>query len=248
MTSQVSYNPSGVVKHSVLTSAKAVILPACIATVLLMLLFTVPNDLFYSQDRSRYVYYLFNDLVTVLLIGIIIIGTAVNAIMTFGFLFKKNAVDVYFSLGMSRKRLFSTRFVAGLVMSFLPGCFVLTFSFVFNILLFGLSAELVTAYLYILSGWLALVLFTFSMTSLVCALAGTLAESITLTLCGLGGVTILLYGMNFLMNVFLWGNPYGQRAYLYQPVESNLIYHSIYFNPLLFFALKPETILPAFMT
>jgi ABC-2 type transport system permease protein len=243
MTSQTSFNQAGILKHSFKTALKASLIPSIVSFFPLFYLavainygFFGPNfTLLSSTRRADYIYVLYDMAAAPFILGIVICGALACALFTFAFMYKKNAVNVYFSLGLARRKLFATRYLAGTLMSVAPIILVLLISYIGNLLLYGPSPELYTAFPYVLLGYVTAGILAFTITSLMCVFCGTMTEAIFLSAYGLGGISLVLLGLNFLMINFLFGNPYGKFNYLYQTVEKYLVLRIPAINPVLFF-------------
>jgi ABC-2 type transport system permease protein len=188
-----------------------------------------------AAHRANYIYFLYQLGLTPLILGTIIGNAIASALLAFGFLYRKNAVNVFFSLGMSRKKLFQSRYLAGMTMTVLPPVLVLVTSFILNIILFGSSAQLLSAFTYLLLGYTILAVLAFTIAAVMCILCGTVTEALFLSAYGLGGISLLLLGLNNLMGVFLHGSPYGHTSSYYFSVGENLVQRLSAINPVLFF-------------
>ena len=244
MTLEISYNNKNIMKHSFITAVKGSYVPSLISFIALFLAFVVVNPLFFGPSyapsidahRANYIFSLYDPALSPFIVGIIICTSAICALLTFMFLYKTNMVTLYFSLGLSRKKLFVTRYLAGITMSIAPILLIMLVALVTNVLVLGTSMELITAFSYLLLGFVVLSVLAFAITSLMCTLCGTLVEGILLSAFGLGGISLLILGFNFMMNLFLFGNAYGVFSYTYQPsIQQNIIHLTTAVNPLMYF-------------
>ncbi|EEG78390.1 MATE family efflux transporter [Dethiobacter alkaliphilus] len=230
MTSEISYN-KGILKHSFMVAVKACLVPSFISFILLFVASILANPLLSVPVGLRDYVFVLLGMPPAIITGIIIFSSAVLALMAFKFIYEKNAVNVFFSLGLTRKQLYATRYLAGIMMSVLPIILVLLITYIGNIIIFGSSTELTTAVSYLLLGYITVSVLSFTISSLAYILTGTLAEGGLLALYSLSGITLLMLGLNYLMKLFLFGNIYGE----FERIGEELVHATAAINPLLFF-------------
>ncbi len=118
-----------------------------------------------------------SEMLSLMTVGMLICGMLI-AISQFSFAFKKNSVNVYFSMGITRTRLYLNRIFAGilelLVATFLP--FFITF--LVNVSVFGFHKHQIAVMFYysfvlFVSGVIGL-----AITSFVSAVSGSIAEAV----------------------------------------------------------------------
>ncbi|MEG1437015.1 MAG: hypothetical protein RSC30_05485, partial [Oscillospiraceae bacterium] len=126
----------------------------------------------------------------------------------FKFLLRKNTVNVYMSLGISRKNLFSSTYLAGVSQLFIAVLVPMLTVFFINIMYFGYSKKLMLSLLVLACGYFATALFGFTISSIITSAVGTPVEAIFYSL-----ILVLLPAISFacineLMSLFLLGNEY----------------------------------------
>jgi ABC-2 type transport system permease protein len=148
----------------------------------------------------------------------------------------KQQAATYFSLGLSRRALFLSRYLAG-VLALVVGMVVpLAVSLLINRLALGATPGLFTQWLYVAFGLVMTGLVAFSVAAIACFVAGTGTEALALSAVLLGMVTAATWGLNALMDKLLIGNAYGEWLYSRTgTVADSLLRVTASFNPLLFF-------------
>lgn len=130
-------------------------------------------------------------------------------VLLFKFITSKKTVNVYYSLGIKREKLFWGNYLAGAILLSLAIIIPFTVMFFVNLSACGYSAELLNAFVYITASFLAIALTAFSVTSAVFGAVGTAFETTLFSAIVLFLPTILFYALQTLMDKFLFGNPYG---------------------------------------
>jgi len=155
-------------------------------------------------------------------------------VLMFRFIASKKTVNVFYSLGITRKNLFVSKYLAGILM--LSVSIILPFlaSLAVNISTFGSSRELWSAIVYHILGYCALSFTTFSLTAAVFSCVGTIIEGITFSGIIMLGPTMLFYGIQFLMSKLTFGSPYGHFLDSNNQVTNALATSLSSFNPILF--------------
>ncbi len=133
------------------------------------------------------------------------------AVTLFRFITSKKTVNVYYSLGIKREKLFIGRYMAGALLLFVSIAVPFTIMFFVNVFACGYSKELLTAFLYITLTLLSIVFTAFSLTSAVFGAVGTAFETSVFSGILLFSPTIVFYALQTVMQVFLYGNPYGSQ-------------------------------------
>ncbi len=134
-----------------------------------------------TLDNMNYI--LFGDAIplgdeysSVLMYFIAIVASILTAIVVFKDLSNKKTANVYYSLGFSRTKLFASTYLAGalsvLGMVLIP--FLL--SFIINCFSFGISKELVTATIFVLSCLANVSLIAYTISSIAMTLSGMVVE------------------------------------------------------------------------
>ncbi|MGC4017842.1 MAG: hypothetical protein QM793_00415 [Muricomes sp.] len=158
------------------------------------------------------------------------------ALSLFSFLRNKRDTTIFMSLGMNRWQLFSVRAGVGMAMLAVSICLPMLLSLFLNKLALNLYPGAVQHFFYVSAGLCLTAFVSFFLMVLVCALSGTLMESLLYGSALAGGMTVLLYGCNLLMNELLWGGARGITTYSGSPISrESLISAWKTWNPLLFF-------------
>ena len=195
-----------------------------------MLLFTLPELLSkqpiynngeisgYVLPSKKYISLFFGDEYMFLpcLVLIALCGLAM-AICTFNFITSKKQVNVYYSLGITRTKLFLGKYIAGAILLsasiFLP----LFIMLIANLGALGFSFEIFKVFFLYLFTFLVVSLSSFTITATIFACVGTIFEAGVFSAIILFLPDILLYGIQTIMSTFLYGNPYG---YNFTPVNN----------------------------
>ncbi len=162
---------------------------------------------------------------------------AVLAVALFRFLLAKRATTAFFSVGLSRVKLYLTRCLVG-VICIVAGIGVpFGISLALNVAALGWYDGQLYEFVFTMCGYMTVALVAFALASIAISCAGTLFETCSFAVALLFGVTISLWGVGVLAGQFLVGNAagatlYGQSA---QVAPSFLDAYS-WVNPLLFFA------------
>ncbi|NCC86654.1 MAG: ABC transporter permease [Clostridia bacterium] len=126
----------------------------------------------------------------------------------FRFMSRKNSVNVYFSLGITRTKLFASTYLAGAVQMLLAVFVPMLIVLFINIGYIGYSKELMLSILALSIGYFATVLFGFSVSSIITSAVGTTIEAILYSLILVLLPNIALGCISELMTLFLLGNEY----------------------------------------
>ena len=155
-------------------------------------------------------------------------------VVLFRFIASKKTVNVYYSLGISRKNLFVSKYLAGLAMLALSIILPFAACLVINISTFGSSPELWSTIIYHILGYCALAFTAFSLTAAVLSSVGTVIEGLTFTGILMLGPTMVIYGLQFLMSKLVLGSPFGYFYDENYTVTNALASKLSGFNPMLF--------------
>lgn len=163
-------------------------------------------------------------------------GGAAMALSLFSFLRSKRDTTIFMSLGMNRWQLFFVRTAAGMFMLAASICFPMLLSLLLNKLALGLYPGAVQRCFYLCAGICLTAFVSFLLMTFICALSGTLMESLLYGSAVAGGMTVLLYGCNLFINQLLWGGARGVTTYSGSPIpREGLVSAWKTWNPLLFF-------------
>lgn len=100
----------------------------------------------------------------------------VTAAVLFMFLFKKNSVNVYLSMGITRTRLYFNRIASGVSLIFLASFIPMTVNLIVNLFCFGANAHLFQVYFYMLLAYFILGLAGFAVASFTATVSGSFIE------------------------------------------------------------------------
>ena len=162
---------------------------------------------------------------------------AVLAVALFRFLLEKRATTAYFSVGLSRMKLFFARYLAGVLCLLLGIGVPFAASFALNCAALGCYDGFVHEALYVACGYLLVALVAFSLAVIAVSRAGTLFEACMFSALLLLGVSVLLWGVGVLAECLLVGNAAGAALYNSDTlVEPSFLSSLSWLNPVLFFA------------
>ena len=198
------------------------------AACVLFFLFFLPVSLFsvFGPDADPVlttggIYHLFaQDSQPPLALGPAVMGV-VSALLLFGFLFRARSAAAYFSLGVSRTRLFRQRFLFGLLGPAAGVLLGVAASFSINAAALGVCLRLVANSLYLAVMLFAAVLVPYTFCALVCTLCGTLLESVVYTGVLLGAPHLLGLAAGSLCRALLPGSPFDASS---SPIASSTGY------------------------
>ncbi len=208
---------ASVCRHSYWCALKLNLPIGVMMTILLSLCSVLPvisyitNPYFNGTDqyRSNYHYMLLRDFGPIIYGYMVLIIACVAGITTFAFLFKKNSTNLYFSLGISRRKLFLTRYLAALTMLLLPIIITLSTNLIINLLSFGSSLALWKSFFSLLALFVISAVVGLSVSCAVCAACGTIIGAAGMLTVVMIAPTILKFCMSWFVPAFLWGNaPY----------------------------------------
>lgn len=195
----------------------------------------------HGQMRFRFIH---EDFVFAVQVAVILFG-CVTALSLFRFLRNKRDTTIFMSLGMNRWQLFADRTLVGILMLTIAICVPMFLSLYLNKMALGLYPGAVERCIYLCAGMCLTAYTGFFIVVLACALSGTLEESILFTTVMAGGITILSYSCNMLMNKLVWGGARGITTYSGSPIpKESLLEEMKHFNPITFFSeeLKSQSI------
>lgn len=170
----------------------------------------------YEPMSNFYHYIIFEDgaYMSKPLLMIIAAAGVLAAICTFNFITSKKMVNVYYSLGITRTKLFCGKYFSGLLMLGLATLLPMLLTFIVNLATVGYSATLMKAVLFYLFKFMLTAFTSYTITSAVFAVVGTTFETAVFSAIILFIPDIFLYSIQALMDKFLYGNPYG-NSFLY---------------------------------
>lgn len=158
------------------------------------------------------------------------------------FMLDKKQATAFFSLGMTRRKLFFVRYGVGIFLLLTGLVIPMLISLCLNVAALGVSTGLYAGFFYICAGLFLLGLAAFTLCAIGCCLAGTLFEAALFSLTLLLAPTLLCYSANIFMKQLLWGNAFGAVAHSGRvAVCPDLVSLFAPANPLLFFWQPSQT-------
>ena len=141
------------------------------------------DSILFQQENIRYILfgqisaidYTYSDY-AVFMYFVLIMASILCAIMVFKDLSSKKTANVYYSLGFSRNKLFGATYLSGAVCVLAMTVIPFTLSFIMNALVFGLSKELITALIFIVSVFCNVSLLAYTLGSIGMILSGMFYE------------------------------------------------------------------------
>lgn len=161
-------------------------------------------------------------------------------IMTFRFITGKKTVNVYYSLGIKRTKLFTAKYLSGLTLIAVSVLLPMLVSLIVNIAVLGVNKYMITAFFYLVIGMFSLVAFSYTLTALVFSAVGTIFEGMLFS-----GILILLPEMLFsclqiLIQKLVVGTPLGSvfttNSAGWSGEASKLTDEFVNYNPLRYFS------------
>lgn len=162
-------------------------------------------------NKDSYHFLIFRDaeyMSTFLILAVAVCGI-LSAVCLFNFITSKKMVNVYYSLGITRTKLFCGKYIPGLIMMFVAVALPFIVIFFANIFTVGYSASLFKALLFYFLYLFTVAATSFTVTSVVFAVVGTTFETAIFSVVLLLVPDIFLFSIQALMDKFLYGNPYG---------------------------------------
>ncbi len=167
--------------------------------------------------------------------AVIIYGAALGIIL-FRFMLDKRQAAVFFSLGLTRKKLFLIRSSVGLTIIILAIVVPLAVSLLLNAYTLGFTGLMLIHFIYLCAGFLLLGLVSFGVSCIACCISGTVVESVCFSGILLLFPTVLLFSINTLMKYMLLGNAFSAFPHTGgSEINKNLIELLDFANPVLFF-------------
>lgn len=143
---------------------------------------------------------------------LLIIAAVVLGISIFRYMFSKKSVNVFYSLGMTRKSMFLSKYLAGAFLLTSSVLIPVIADVIGNITLFGSSKELWISAAYLSVCYLSMLLYSYSITVAVCCCVGTLLEAGFFSIVFIGIPMIAEFLLKVLFGGVLYGSPYGRYS------------------------------------
>lgn len=139
-------------------------------------------------------------------------------IATFRFITGKKTVNVYYSLGIKRTRLFTAKYLSGLTLVGLSVAVPMLVALLVNLVALGANRYLFTAFFYLLFGMFSVVAFSYTLTAMVFTTVGTAFEGVLFSGILLLFPEILLTCLQVFIRKLVFGTPLGSdfsNSYVY---------------------------------
>lgn len=130
-------------------------------------------------------------------------------IAAFRFITGKKTVNVYYSLGIKRQKLFAAKYLSGLTLIAGSVLVPMVVSLIANIAVLGFNKFMLPAFFYLLLTMFSLVAVSYTMTALVFSAVGTVFEGILFSGVVLLTPEILFSSMEILIKKLVFGTPLG---------------------------------------
>ena len=213
MISQVFSKKHSQAKHAFYVAIKDGFVFAIISSLLLAAALIIPTVIRYIEiakssklDKLVYIFGFKYAPFTYLLL-VAFLGCA-QALVAFKILYKSTSVNTYFSLGISRSKLFWARYLSGFVLIIFSFIIVCSATIIINLANSSYTLLILSRGLYIMFGFMATAVLAYTITTLVCSLTSTISESIVYgVLANLLPSLLILCSIGYWMT-FLWGKEY----------------------------------------
>lgn len=158
-------------------------------------------------------------------------------IATFRFITGKKTVNVYYSLGIKRTRLFTAKYLSGLTLVGLSVVVPMLIALIVNLAVLGANRYLFTAFFYLLFGMFSVVAFSYTLTAVVFTTVGTAFEGVLFSGILLLFPEILFSCLQVFIRKLVLGTPLGSdfsNSYMYmgETTTETLSKQFSQFNPL----------------
>ncbi|WP_143088269.1 hypothetical protein [Acetitomaculum ruminis] len=168
-------------------------------------------EISFTHDQVKWRF--LNEKVLIITLALFIISGILQAFFAFDFLLKKRETTMFLSLGITRKRMFLNRSLAGviylLISAFLPMCI----SLFLNKMAVGLYEKEVVTCLYLSGGFFLVELLAFFITSVGIFISGTYLEAFVYGMGLMSLPTALTFSLGSFLNGLCLGNAYGRKNY-----------------------------------
>ena len=204
----------------------------------------LPGDSIYNVEvtHDQLKFRLINDDVFIpVMVAAVVVGLVVGSSM-FRFVQDKKETTIFFSMGITRTRLFADRLVTAFAMLALMTAIPLAVSTVLNINAVGGYQCLVRNAVFLCIGLLLMAAVSCTVAVIMSLLSGSLMDLVIYWACGMSIPTVICCGINILMKKLYWGNAWGVVAYSgTEQIGESLLERFSILNPLLFFKGQLET-------
>jgi len=180
----------------------------------------------YVSASQKYIALFFEDTEYMLMpcLALVALCGLAMAICTFTFITSKKQVNVFYSLGITRTKLFLGKYLSGVTLLAISIFTPMFIALILNLASLGFSGAVFKIFFLYLFAFLFVSVSAFTITATVFSCVGTIFEAGVFSAIILFLPDILLYGIQTVMGKFLYGNPYG---FSFTPVN-NYSYNDTY--------------------
>ncbi len=173
------------------------------------------------------------DMASELFLAFLMLLAMAAAITVFDYMMYKKSVNVYFSLGITRKQMFLANYFGGVILLVLSVIIPMLITLVVNLAVFGSSPELWKAWVFYVLGISLALIYAFTVAAAVCTRVGTVIEAVVYSAVMLILPVIIAYLCDFLFKYFVYGAPthINNWIYSYGSVEFYSSYGTSYYSP-----------------
>lgn len=157
---------------------------------------------FYSSYESSEINMLF-------LTAISLVTSASLAVGIFRFMMAKNSTNVYYSLGISRSKLFSAKYLAGVIIMAVSVIVPMLICSIANAAFFGSSYELWYAFAYISLKVFGAMYYTYTVMVICMTLLGSYLETIVMGVVAVVSPTLICLTGSVFLSQLVYGSPVG---------------------------------------
>ncbi|HZJ74984.1 MAG TPA: ABC transporter permease [Clostridia bacterium] len=195
-----------------------------------------------ATEMFKYFVLSSSDVSSILLLVCVFSTSIAAAVFSFNFITSKKTVNVYYSLGISRDRLYFGKYMSGAVLMVVSIAVPFLLAFVSNIIFLGYSKTLLMVTLFYVLSFSATALIVFSVTAAAFAAVGTFFEAAIFSTVILSFPTVIFMSLETFMRNFVHGTPYGNIFFyansslssFYNTASEKLMWKFDFLNPLFF--------------
>lgn len=198
----------------------------------------LPGDSIYNIEvtHDQLKFRLINENAVPAVFAAAVILGLVSGISLFRFVQEKKDTTIFFSMGLTRNRLFMNRMTVGMVMLAFMIMIPLLISVILNINALGGYQYLIRNAVYLWAGIFLTAAASYVLAVIMCFIAGTMMELMIFWTGIISIPTAMCWGCNLLMKKLYWGNAIGVTAYSgEEQIQQSLLERFAFLNPLLFF-------------
>ena len=141
--------------------------------------------------------------------------SVVLATRLFIYVMNKAAVNVHFSLGLDRGKLFASKFLAGITIITLSTVIPWIFIVIVNLAFFGFYGKTIIAALYIVLKLLGASYYVFAVVALVMQIVGSMLETYVYSAVAVLSPYMVDFTVSQFISTFIYGSPYTERLQSY---------------------------------